>query len=66
MTRDRAPESAGKRAAWRVSGDEGLVELIIGKQRNGPIVTVELRFTGDLMKFESFVEAAQYEAAREG
>ena len=40
---------------------KGLAELIIGKQRNGPIGTVELTFTGNLTKFETYVDDAPYE-----
>ncbi|MYE12154.1 MAG: replicative DNA helicase [Gammaproteobacteria bacterium] len=40
---------------------KGLAELIIGKQRNGPIGTVELTFTGNLTKFETYVDDGPYE-----
>ena len=39
---------------------KGLAELIIGKQRNGPIGTIELTFTGSLTKFETYVDDAPY------
>ena len=32
--------------------DKGIAELIIGKQRNGPIGTVKARFPGELVRFE--------------
>ncbi|MBV1907207.1 MAG: replicative DNA helicase [Pseudomonadales bacterium] len=35
--------------------DKGLAELIIGKQRNGPIGMVKLTFIGHLTKFESHI-----------
>ena len=35
--------------------DRGLAELIIAKQRNGPIGTVKLTFTGNLTKFDNYV-----------
>ncbi len=38
---------------------EGLAEIIIGKQRNGPVGTVKLAFLKDIMRFEPY---AGYEA----
>ena len=35
------------------SADKGTAEVIVGKQRNGPIGTVRLAFIGHLTKFES-------------
>jgi replicative DNA helicase len=35
------------------SPDKGTAEIIIGKQRNGPIGTVKLAFIGKLTKFEN-------------
>ncbi len=32
----------------------GMVEIIIGKQRNGPIGSVTLAFQGQYTKFENF------------
>ncbi len=37
------------------SPDKGMAELIIGKQRNGPIGTVRLTFLGQYTRFENFV-----------
>ena len=36
------------------SPDKGTAELIIGKQRNGPIGTVRLTFLGEFTRFENF------------
>ena len=35
--------------------DKGTAEIIIGKQRNGPIGTTRLTFLGQYTKFENFI-----------
>ena len=42
------------------SADKGLAEIIIGKQRNGPIGTVKLTFLGRFTRFENYVEEPSY------
>jgi len=38
------------------SPDKGIAEIIIGKQRNGPIGKVRLTFLGQYTKFENFID----------
>lgn len=38
------------------SPDKGIAEIIIGKQRNGPIGTCRLTFLGQFTKFENFID----------
>jgi replicative DNA helicase len=42
------------------SADKGIAEIIIGKQRNGPIGTVKLTFLGQYTRFENYTEARPY------
>ena len=42
------------------SADKGIAEIIIGKQRNGPIGTVKLAFLGRFTRFENYVEEPSY------
>jgi replicative DNA helicase len=36
------------------SPDKGIAEIIIGKQRNGPIGTIKLTFLGKHTRFENY------------
>jgi len=40
--------------------DKGVAEIIIGKQRNGPIGTIRLTFIGEYTRFENFASAGSY------
>ncbi|MCS6997199.1 MAG: replicative DNA helicase [Casimicrobiaceae bacterium] len=42
---------------------KGMAEIIIGKQRNGPIGTVTLTFLGEFTRFENYADPAQYGVA---
>jgi replicative DNA helicase len=42
------------------SQDAGTAEIIIGKQRNGPIGTVRLTFLGEYTRFENFAKPGSY------
>ena len=42
------------------SPDKGIAEIIIGKQRNGPIGTVQLTFLGEFTRFENFASGSPY------
>ena len=42
------------------SSDKGMAEIIIGKQRNGPIGFSKLTFLGQLARFENYIEDRPY------
>jgi replicative DNA helicase len=43
------------------SPDKGKAEIIIGKQRNGPIGSVGLAFRGEYTRFENLAHDDQYQ-----
>lgn len=44
----------------RDSREKGVCEVIIGKQRNGPVGTVKLHFSGDITRFENLAPTHTY------
>ena len=40
--------------------DKGIAEIIVGKQRNGPIGAVRLAFLGEYTRFENLAQAGTY------
>ena len=44
--------------------DKGMAEIIIRKQRNGPIGTVKLAFLGQYTRFEDYIEEPSYMSGR--
>ena len=50
------------------SQDQGTAQIIIAKQRNGPIGTVQLAFLNEFTRFEDLAEREDivYEEAEEG
>ena len=42
--------------------DKGIAEIIIGKQRNGPIGKIDLTFLGEYTRFESCARSSQYKS----
>ncbi len=48
------------------SPDKGIAEIIIGKQRNGPIGTTKLAFLGQYTRFENYIAESPYMTGSDG
>ena len=46
------------------TADKGIAEIILSKQRNGPIGTVKLTFLGQFTRFENYSEEPSYMSGR--
>jgi replicative DNA helicase len=57
-------EGTAEHLAWQEEMDQiqGLAEVIIGKQRHGPIGTVKLAFNSDLTKFGNLARDGRYDS----
>ena len=42
------------------SADKGVAEIIIGKQRNGPIGTIKLTFQGQFTRFDNYADPGRF------
>ncbi len=64
LSRTEPKEGTPEHLAWQEKIDpvQNLAEVIIGKQRHGPIGTVRLHFDADLTKFSNHAREGRYEA----
>jgi replicative DNA helicase len=53
------PERYDKDTLWDGTPSEGMAEIIIGKQRNGPTGNIKLVFQKDYARFENYTMAAE-------
>lgn len=63
LSRQEPREGTEEHAKWQEEMEElhGKAEVIIGKQRHGPIGTVKLSFTAELTKFGNLVQDDRYD-----
>lgn len=66
LSRAEPREGTAEHAKWQEDMDHarGLAEVIIGKQRHGPIGTVKLAFNDDLTKFDNLARGGRFDGAR--
>ncbi|MEL6365117.1 MAG: replicative DNA helicase [Pseudomonadota bacterium] len=64
LRRTEPREGSAEYATWLTNMEEahGLAEVIVGKQRHGPIGTVKLSFDETLTKFSNLAEPQRYSA----
>jgi replicative DNA helicase len=64
LSRTEPKEGTAEHLAWQEKIDpvRNLAEVIIGKQRHGPIGSVRLHFDADLTKFSNHAREGRYEA----
>ena len=62
-SRQEPREGTEEHMAWQTEMEElhGKAEVIVGKQRHGPIGTVKLSFTAELTKFGNLVQDDRYD-----
>ena len=63
LSRLEPREGTEEHFKWQEQMDQvkGLAEIIIGKQRHGPIGTVKLHFNADLTKFGNLAREGRFE-----
>jgi replicative DNA helicase len=63
LGRTEPREGTEEHFKWQEDLDlvRGLAEVIIGKQRHGPIGTVKMRFNDDLTRFENLAQDSQFD-----
>lgn len=53
------PERYEKETLWDGTSSDGMAEIIVGKQRNGPTGNIKLVFQKDFARFENYTMAAE-------